>query len=119
MLYPAQGSREATPSSSQEVPSDVAIHSTKEGIKGGKKKCKHHPQGTMTEHDDDNNREAGGSGMRRVSTTTHNDKRQARPPMDHFKGLLEEACPNHAFHIRYKLKDYNMMRSFMISGSLT
>jgi hypothetical protein len=39
--------------------------------------------------------------------------------MDHFKRLLEEACPNHAYPIRHKLKDYGMMRSLMTSGSLT
>jgi hypothetical protein len=39
--------------------------------------------------------------------------------MDHFKRLLEEACPNHAYPIWHKLKDYDMMRSFITSGSLT
>jgi hypothetical protein len=38
---------------------------------------------------------------------------------DNFKRLLEEACPNHAYPIRHKLKDCDMMKSFMISGSLT
>jgi hypothetical protein len=36
-----------------------------------------------------------------------------------YKRLLEEACPNHAYPIRHKLKDCNMMWSFMISGSVT
>jgi hypothetical protein len=39
--------------------------------------------------------------------------------MDNFMRLLEEACPNHAYPIRHKLKDCDMMKSFMISGSLT
>jgi hypothetical protein len=32
---------------------------------------------------------------------------------------LEEACPNHTYPIRHKLKDYSMMKSFMTLGSLT
>jgi hypothetical protein len=40
-------------------------------------------------------------------------------PIDQFKRLLEEACPNHAYPIKHKLKDYGMMRSFMTSASLT
>jgi hypothetical protein len=45
------------------------------------------------------------SGVRRISTTVGNYKHQARPPTDHFKGLLEEAYPNHIYPIRHKLKD--------------
>jgi hypothetical protein len=43
----------------------------------------------------------------------------ARPPTDHFKRLLEEAWPNHAYPVKHKLKDCGMMRSFMTLGSLT
>jgi hypothetical protein len=39
--------------------------------------------------------------------------------MDHFKRLLEEACRKHMYPIRHKLKDCDMMRGFMTSGSLT
>jgi hypothetical protein len=74
---------------------------------------------TMTDRDDGNDGEAGGSGMRHISTTNHSDKRQARPPTDHYRRLLKEAYPNHAYPIRHKLKDCNMMRSFVTSGSLT
>jgi hypothetical protein len=42
-----------------------------------------------------------------------------RMPSDHSKRLLKEACPNHAYPIRQKLKDYGTMRSFMTSGPLT
>jgi hypothetical protein len=38
--------------------------------------------------------------------------------MDHFKRLLEEACPNHAYPDRHKLKDCGMMRNFMTLGSI-
>jgi hypothetical protein len=57
--------------------------------------------------------------MRHISTATHSDKRLVWLPTDHFKRLLEEACPNHAYSVRHKLKDYSMMRSFMTLGSLT
>jgi hypothetical protein len=55
----------------------------------------------------------------RISTTMHSDKHPIRPPTDHFNRLLEEACPNHAYPVRHKLKDCGMMRSFMTLGSLT
>jgi hypothetical protein len=62
---------------------------------------------------------ASGSSVRHSSTASCSDKRQARPPTDHFNKLLEEACPNHRYPVRHKLKDCGMMRSFMTSGSLT
>jgi hypothetical protein len=49
----------------------------------------------------------------------HSDKCLMRPPMDHFKRLLKHAWPNHAYPVRHKLKDCDMMRSFITSGSLT
>jgi hypothetical protein len=57
--------------------------------------------------------------MGRITTTTHSDKRQALAPIDHFRRLLEEASPNHAYLVRHKLKDSDMMKSFMISRSPT
>jgi hypothetical protein len=83
-------------------------------IRRGKKRCKQHPQVgmTMTDHDDG---KAGGFGRGCITAAMCNDKHQARPPTDHLKRLLEEACPNHAYSIRDKLKN----KSFMISGSLT
>jgi hypothetical protein len=74
---------------------------------------------TMTDHDGGDDGEVGHSGARCVSTAAHGNKREARPPTDHFKRILEEACPNHAYPIRHKLKDYSMMRSFITSRSLT
>jgi hypothetical protein len=38
---------------------------------------------------------------------------------DHFERLLEEASPNYAYPIKYKLKDYNMVKNFKTSGFLT
>jgi hypothetical protein len=46
-------------------------------------------------------------------------KRQARPLMDHFERLLEEAWPNHTYPVKHKLKDYGLKKNFMTSGSLT
>jgi hypothetical protein len=74
---------------------------------------------TTTDHDDSNDGEAGSSSVRHIPTAAHSNKRQARPPTDHFKRLLEEAYPNHAYLVRHKLKDRGMMMSFMTSGSLT
>jgi hypothetical protein len=39
-------------------------------------------------------------------------------PIDHFKRLLEDACPNHAYPVRHKFKDNRMMQIFMTSESL-
>jgi hypothetical protein len=121
VLCPAQGSFELTPSSGKEAPSDVVVHNVKEEDKGSKNRCKQRPQGTMTttNHDDGNDKEAESSSVRRISTTADSDKRQTRPPIYHFKRLLKEACPNHAYLVRHKLKDRSMMRSFMTLGSLT
>jgi hypothetical protein len=57
--------------------------------------------------------------MRCISTTTRSGKCPVRPPTHYSKRLLDENCPNHAYPIRHKLKDYGIMRSFMTSGSLT
>jgi hypothetical protein len=91
MLCQTQGRREVTPSSGEGAPSDIAIHCSRESIKGGKKRHKQRLQGsmTMTDHDDGNNGEAGCSSVRCASTIAHNDKRQARLTMDYFKRLLE------------------------------
>jgi hypothetical protein len=74
---------------------------------------------TTTDNDDSNDGEASDSGMMCISTTARSDKREARLPTDHFKRLLEEACPNHPNPVRHKLKDCGMMRSFMTSRSLS
>jgi hypothetical protein len=40
-------------------------------------------------------------------------------PTYHFERLLEEACPNHVYPIKHKLRDCGMMKNFMVLGSLT
>jgi hypothetical protein len=56
--------------------------------------------------------------MECVVTTARSGKRQARWLTDHFERLLEESCLNHAYRVKHKLKDYDMMKNFMTSGSL-
>jgi hypothetical protein len=50
--------------------------------------------------------------MRCILTVAHSDNRPARPPTDHFKRLLEKACPNHLYPVRHKLKYCGMMEKF-------
>jgi hypothetical protein len=109
--------REATLSSDKEVPSDIAAHCTQVGVKGSNKRCKQHPLGTTTMTSRD--WEVGNSGMGHASATAHSNMRLVRLPTDHFKRLFEEACLNHAYPVKHKLNDCDMMRSFMTSGSLT
>jgi hypothetical protein len=101
--HPSQRSREMTPNSGEGAPSGVATHSGREGTKGIKKRCKQRLQGAMTttDNDDSNDGEASDSGMMCISTTARSDKREARLPTDHFKRLLEEACPNHPNPVRH------------------
>jgi hypothetical protein len=121
MLRPTQGSREVTPSNDKEASSNVTAHYAQEAIKGCNRRRKQRLQKTMTTtyHDDGHGWETGGSSVRHISTATRSGKRPVRPPTDHFKWLLEEAYPNHAYPVSHKLKDCSMMRSFMTSGSLT
>jgi hypothetical protein len=57
--------------------------------------------------------------MGRASAATCSRRHLARSPIDHFKMLLEEACPDHTYPIGHKLKYCGMMSSFMTSRSLT
>jgi hypothetical protein len=52
-------------------------------------------------------------------TAARSGKHQARLPTNYSERLLEEACPNHAYPLKQKLKDCCMMKNFMTSGSLT
>jgi hypothetical protein len=120
-ICPTQGSREVTTSSGKEASFDLAIQFAKDGAKGDRKRCKQHHQGATTtiDHDDGSYGKAGGSGTGHVMTAAHGDRHQVRPPTNHFRRLLEEACPNHFYPVRRKLKDCDMMKSFMSSGSFT
>jgi hypothetical protein len=39
-------------------------------------------------------------------------------PTDHFEKLLEETCLNYAYPVKHKLRDCDMMKNFMATGSL-
>jgi hypothetical protein len=67
---------------------------------------------TMTKKMDDSDKEY-------VVAVEHGIKRQAWLLIDHFEKLLEAASLNHAYPIRHKLKDCNMMKYFMTLGSLS
>jgi hypothetical protein len=115
------GSREATLTSGKEASSNVIVHKTREGTKDGKRRHKQHPQGATTkiDYNEGDNGKPGGSDMECVMTVAHSNKRQAWPPTNHFKRLPKEACPNHMYPIRHKLKECDIMKSFIIPGSLT
>jgi hypothetical protein len=57
--------------------------------------------------------------MARIMTAVGSSKCQAQPPTDHFERLLKEACPNHTYPMKHKLRDYDMMKNFLVSGPLT
>jgi glutamine synthetase len=64
----------------------------------------------MTSCGNDNGWEVvGGFGMGQVMTTAHGNRRLTRPPTNHFKRLVEEACLNHAYPVKNKHKDCGMM----------
>jgi hypothetical protein len=92
-----------------------------EGAKGGSKRRKQHLQEATTTVNGDsaNGKQAGGSDVVCVSTIAGSGKHQVQPPMVHFEKLLEEACPNHAYPIKNKLRNCEMMKNFMALGSLT
>jgi hypothetical protein len=73
----------------------------------------------MVDNGGGNDKQVGGSSVVRVTTTVGSGKRQAWSCTDHFEKHLEEACPNHAYPIKHKLRDYSMMKNFMASRSLT
>jgi hypothetical protein len=121
-LCHALGRREATPSSSKESSSNViVVHDAKNGAKGSKKRHKQRPQWVTAtaDYDDGNDKKTGGSDLGHIATAARSSKHLTRLPTNHIKRLLEEACLNHTYPIKHKLKDRNMMNNFMISGSLS
>jgi hypothetical protein len=73
---------------------------------------------TATDDDGDIDKQTDNSDALRTTVAVGSSKRQAPPPMGHFKKLLEETCLNHAFPIKHKLRDCGLMKSCMTSGSL-
>jgi hypothetical protein len=69
----------------------------------------------VADYEDDDNKKVGDFDMECVMTVARSGKRQERPLTEHFERLLEEACSNHAYPIKHKLKDCSMMKNFMTS----
>jgi hypothetical protein len=113
MHRPAQASREATPSSDKEAPPDDVVRCTQGDVRSSNKRRNQRPLRTVTtatvNHGDDHGWEASSSSMRRASAAACSIKRWERTPIDHFKRLLEEVCPNHTYPVRHRLKDYDLM----------
>jgi hypothetical protein len=118
---PIPSGREVVPSSSKAAPSIIVIQGAKKDAKGSKKRWKQHPQwvAATADYDDYDNNKAGNSDIQCITTTRHSVKSQSWPPTKLFERPLEEACPNHVYPIKHKLKDCGMMKNFMTSGSLT
>jgi hypothetical protein len=108
-----------TLSSRKAASPDVAVQRAKEGAKAGKKRCKQHCQEAATDDDGGTNERAGGSSMDHIVEVVDCSKPQAQQPTDHFKKLLEETCPDHAYPIKDMLRECGLMKSFMTMGSLS
>jgi hypothetical protein len=39
--------------------------------------------------------------------------------VDHFEKLLEVTCPNHAYHVRHKLKKCTMIKNYVTVGAFS
>jgi hypothetical protein len=107
------------PISGGEGPSSVVIQGAKEGTKADKKRRKQRHQEATTNVDGGINDRAGGSSAEHATKSVSNIKRQVQPPKDHFEKPLAETCLNHAYTIKYKLRDCSLMKSFMTTGSLS
>jgi hypothetical protein len=64
------------PSNYKEAPFDIVVQDTKVGAKGGKKRCKQHPQwvATAADYDGGNDEKLGSSSVGHVATATHSGK---------------------------------------------
>jgi hypothetical protein len=115
------GGWEAVPHSSRDAPSNIIVQGSKKGTKGGKKRQKWHTRwvAVMVGYNDDDDKKVDGFKKEYAMAAEHGIKRQARLPIDHFERLLEIACPNHAYPVKHKLKDCDMVKNFMTSGFLT
>jgi hypothetical protein len=51
-----------------------------------------------------------------MAVAERNFKQCTRPPKDHFKKILEAACPHHLYPVKYKLRDCTMMKRFLSSA---
>jgi hypothetical protein len=103
------------PASARWCPPNVVDQGAKKGTKGSKKRQKWHPRRVVVADEkkvDDSDKEY-------VAAAECGFKSQVRPPTDHFKRLLEAACPNHTYPVKHKLKECAMMKNFLTLEDLT
>jgi hypothetical protein len=115
------GGREVAPNNSRATPYNIAVQGAKKDAKDGKKRWKQCPQwvAIMTGYDDDDDdMKADDSDKEYITTIRRGIMQQGRPPTNHFEKLLEEAYPYHAYPVKHKCKDRDMIKNFMISGFL-
>jgi hypothetical protein len=98
---------------------DIATQEAEGGARDDKKRRKQCRQETATEDDGSIKKRAGGFSRERIMEVTDNIKHRAWPPLDHFKKVLTGACPSHTNPIKPKLRDYDLMKSFMTLGALS
>jgi hypothetical protein len=73
----------------------------------------------VADYNGNNNKKADSSDKECITAARCSVKRQVWLPTDHFERLLEEACLNHVYPDKHKLKYCSMMKNFMTLGSLT
>jgi hypothetical protein len=54
-----------------------------------------------------------------VASAERDFKRRTQLLKDHFKKVLEVACPHHPYPVKHKLRDCTMMKIFMSLGTST
>lgn len=91
----------------------------KKGGRGGKKGQKRRPrQVAATSRRDDDYGAGGSDDPEHVAAADRDAKRPARPPTDYFEKMLEAPCKNHAFPVRHKLKECDLMKRFVAGAPL-
>jgi hypothetical protein len=102
--------------------STIAIEKgTKWGIKSDRREPRRWPQRIMvaTSRDEENNdKDVGDYDEELMAAAEHDFKREVQLPVDHYKELLKETCPNHIIACQHKLKVCTMMKKYMTMGSL-
>jgi hypothetical protein len=118
---PIPGGRKPIHDSRRAAPSNIVIQGAKKDAKGSKKRQKRCPQwiAVTAGYGDDDGKKEDSSDKEYITAARHQVKCQARSPTDNFERRLEEACLNHAYHIKHKLKDCAMMKNFLTSECFT
>jgi hypothetical protein len=114
------GNVKAATSGSRAAPSKATIKGAKKGAKGSKKGQKWSPWHiSIAASNAFNDEKANDSGEEYVLNIEHNFKHQMWQSRDHFEKLLKATYPNHSYPVKNKLKDYTMMKFFMMLGAFS